>query len=147
MLSYSLLGGISLLMIWQDVRYKMISLWCVCLFFIISCLHHYAYPNPDGLWVAGLILMTFLGCQSLFAMLYRKQAMGWGDVLLGPICGLWLYVDEFPFYIVSTGIIAFIMGLIWSYRWGSRTFPFVPSLIGGQGVIFLIRCFFNSNGL
>jgi prepilin signal peptidase PulO-like enzyme (type II secretory pathway) len=117
------------------------------LFALISGLHLYFEPNPDGLWVAGIILIIFSGCQLFFSLFLRKLAMGWGDMILGPACGVWIYAHELPYFLLSTGFIGLIMGLFWYYRWGNRTYPFMPSILGGLGVILLIRCFLKSDGL
>jgi len=146
-LSYSLLVGSALCLMWTDVRKQTIPLWALLLFIMASVLHQLYEPNSEGLWVAGLLLLLFLGCQSIYYFFTRKLAIGWGDVLLVPFCGFWLYFHELPSFLLGTGLVALLMGLLWRYKWGLRTFPFVPALLLGLGIVFLIRCFLIKNGI
>jgi prepilin signal peptidase PulO-like enzyme (type II secretory pathway) len=147
MFVYGLLLGVAIYMIWQDVKYQTVPVWCLILLGVVTGVKLFYEPNPDGLWAAFSILFIFASCQGIFYFIRRRLAMGWGDSALGPLCGLWLYVHEIPSFLVYVGIIGILTGLVWRYRWRMRTFPFVPAILGGQGIVFLIRCFLKSNGI
>lgn len=146
-LSYSLLGMMALFLIWQDIQNQTISLWCLCLLAVAAGLKQFYEPNVEGLWVAGIIFTLFLACQGFFTYFYKKLAIGWADLFLGPICGTWLYVHELPYFLISVGLFGFIMGIIWRFRWRYNAFPFAPAILGGQGIVLLSRCFLAINGL
>ena len=147
LLAYILLGGSALLMMIQDMRKQTIPLVGLIIFAGASLYSHILMPGTEGLWVAGLILLLFIACQGVFYLLQRKHAIGWGDTILSPFCGLWLYFHEIPLYFLSTGLFALLTALFWRYRWQLRTFPLVPSLLLGLGVVLLIRCFLISDGI
>lgn len=144
---YGLLVGISFCIIWQDIQSQTISVWCLVLYGIATGLKLFFEPNPDAYWPALIILFSFMCAQGIFIYFQGRLAMGWGDLVLSPMCGLWINIQELPSFYLSIGIIGILMGLIWHYRWGLRTFPFMPAILGGQGVVFLIRCFLKSNGI
>lgn len=139
--AYSLLGASALLIAYQDIRHQMIPLGGLILFSSAALLNHLNNPNLEGLWAAGIIAITLGICQANFCWFKRNPAMGVGDLILAPLCGLWLQLDEIPFFLFFTGLFALPMGVFWRYWWGMRTFPFGPAILLGLGSILLIRCF------
>lgn len=144
-LLYVFFGGSALYMIYQDMREQMIPLSGLALFLAAALLKQFWEPEFEGLWAGGAIALILIGCQSFFYVYKGKLALGWGDLILGPCCGLWLQVQELPSFLVSTGIIALFLGIFWRYRWSLRTFPFAPALLFGLGIVFVIRCFLTMN--
>lgn len=147
LLAYILLGGSVLLMMVQDVRKQTIPLVGLVIFAGTSFYLYLLEPHTEGLWMAGLIFVFFMVCQGIFYFFKREWAIGWGDAILSPFCGLWLYFHEVPLYFLSTGLFALLTGLFWCYRWQLRTFPMVPSLLLGLGTVLLIRCFLIGSGI
>jgi Flp pilus assembly protein protease CpaA len=141
------MGGSALFLVYQDIREQTIPLSGLALFLVASLLKQVAEPDIEGLMVVAVLVSILLGCQGLFYLVKRKNVLGWGDLILGPGCGLWLHFQELPIFLLSTGIIALSMGVIWRYRWGMLAFPFAPALLFGLGVVFLIRCFLTVSGI
>lgn len=145
-LFYILLGGSAFFMMIQDVQKQTIPLYGLIIFAVAS-LYHSIIPLTEGFWAAGIIAFLFLACQGTYYLLRREPIMGWGDVILSPFCGLWLYFHEIPLYLISSGVVALLIGLFWRYWWKLKTFPMTPALLSGLGVVFLIRCFLTVNGV
>ena len=146
-LAYSFLGASALLLIYEDVRAQRISLPASLLFITAALLKQGYKPEWENLWAAGAIALVFAGCQGLFRLFRGKYAMGGGDLLLVPFCGLWLSLDEIPSFLLSTGLIALVTGIVWRCQWGMGTFPMTPAILCGLGIVFLIRCFPLMNGI
>lgn len=147
LLAYSLLGGSALLMVYQDVQEQTIPLLGLVLFILAALLKQFWEPDLEGLWAACTIALILISCQGFFYLFKRELAMGWGDLLLTPFCGLWLYLHELPSFLFSAGVTALFIGIFWHYKWRMRTFPMVPAILSGLGVVFLIRCFSMMNGV
>lgn len=147
LLSYALLGASALFIMAQDVREQTIPISGLIVFAGISLCHHVIEPNAEGFWVAGIIAVTFMACQGLFYLMKRGPAMGWGDLILSPFCGLWLHFHELPLYFIVTGIFALLICLFWWYQWRLKTFPMAPALLFGLGLILVIRWFLTANGI
>ena len=145
LLTYSLLGGSALFICLQDIRWQTIPLSGLLVFMGASFLNQFWMPEFEGLWTAGTMALILMSCQGLFYLFRQKLAMGWGDLILAPSCGLWLHIQEFPTFCIATGLFGLLLGSFWRYRWGMTTFPFAPAILLGLGVIFLIRCFLMMN--
>ncbi|MBX9805423.1 MAG: A24 family peptidase [Alphaproteobacteria bacterium] len=143
--TYSLLLLISLPIIYQDVRHQTVPLWGLIVFAIVSLGHQIVAPNPEGRYAAGVLSFIFIVTHGIFYLLKRKPAMGWGDLILVPFCGLWLNQQKLPLYLILTGIFALLTGLIWRHRWGLKTYPLTPALLLGLGIVSIIHCFITMN--
>lgn len=147
LLAYSLLGGSALFMMYQDVREQTIPLSGLFVFMLAALLHQVLEPDPEGLWAAITIALIFMSCQGIFYLIKHEFVMGWGDLTLSPFCGLWLSFYELPSFFIATGVFALMIGILWRYQWGMRTFPMAPALLLGLGFVFLIRCFSTVHGI
>lgn len=144
---YILLASSAFFMIVQDVQKQTIPLYGLIVFASASLYQSIMMTSLEGFWVAGLIFFLFMACQGLYYLFKHKAIMGWGDIFLGPLCGLWLQFDEIPLYFIFTGIFALLTGLFWWRQWKMRTFPLTPALLSGLGFILLNRCFIKTIGL
>ncbi len=129
----------------QDVREQTIPISGLTVFAGASLYHHVIEPNAEDFWAAGIIAVIFMVCQGVFYLIKRESALGWGDLILSPFCGLWLHFHELPTYFIATGIFALWIGIFWRYQWRLKTFPMVPALLFGLGFVFVIRCFLTVN--
>ena len=145
LLSYALLGGSALFMMVQDMREQTIPVSGLTVFAGASLYHQAIEPNAENFWVAGMIAAIFMVCQGLFYLMKHEPAMGWGDLILSPFCGLWLHFYELPAYFIATGIFALLIGLFWRYQWLLKTFPMAPALLFALGFVVVIRCFLMVN--
>jgi hypothetical protein len=144
---YTLLAISGLWIIIQDTKDQTIPKAGLALFVGVTILKHFFDPNPEGLWAAGTISIIFLSCFSILYLFKKRAPMGWGDLLLAPLCGFWLHIQDIPLFLFTTGLVACVIGLFWHYRWGMRTFPLTPAIVSGLGVVFLIRCFLTVSGI
>lgn len=147
LLAYIFLGGSALIIIRHDIQAQTIPLYALLVFILAALLKQVVEPNLEGFWAAGAVALILTGCQGLFYLFRREPAMGWGDLLLAPFCGLWFSLPDLPVFLLGTGLMALLMGIFWRYRWGMRTFPMAPAVLAGLGVVFLIRCFSMMNGI
>jgi prepilin signal peptidase PulO-like enzyme (type II secretory pathway) len=144
---YIMLGSSAFIMMLQDVQKQTIPLYGLIVFAAASFYHSVMIASLKDLWAAGIIFFLFIICQGIYYLLKRKPIVGWGDIFLGPLCGLWLQSHEIPLYFVSSGVIALLIGLFWWHQWKMKTFPLTPALLAGLGFIFLNRCFLATSGL
>ncbi len=59
----------------------------------------------------------------------RREAMGFGDVKLFAVCGLWLGVAAFPYFLISCGLAGLFFGVLYKLLMKNQAFPFGPSII------------------
>jgi prepilin signal peptidase PulO-like enzyme (type II secretory pathway) len=126
-------------MVYEDVCKQTIPLLGLALFIMATLLNFFLEGSLEEVESASIIALVLISSQGLFYLFKREPAMGWGDLLLSPFCGLWLYFPELPSFFLGTGLIALLMGILWHYRWGMRTFPMAPAILFGLGIVFLIR--------
>jgi len=128
-------------MIYEDIRVQTISSSGLFVFGGATLYYQLSKLDPEGFWVAGAVALVLLGLYAIFFRFRGQKVFGWGDLILGPLCGLWLQIHEVPLYFLATGIFALLISLLWHFKWGLKTFPFAPALLLGLGVVFLKRCF------
>jgi hypothetical protein len=145
LLAYALLGGSALLIVHHDIQTQTFPFYALGIFILAGLLKQIGEPDLEGFWAAGAVALILAGCQGLFCLLRGEPAMGWGDLILSPFCGLWLYLHEIPSFLLGMGLVALLMGILWRYRWGMQTFPMAPAILSALGIIFLIRCFLMMN--
>lgn len=72
----------------------------------------------------GLGLLLAIG----YSKLRGKEMLGLGDVKFFAAAGLWLPVMVIPWFLVISGFLGVVLGLIWKYFVGEKEFPFAPAL-------------------
>ncbi len=102
-------------------------------------LHEGLIPNALVVACGGLALFTLtpdhvmmgLGLGGIGAVLHYGSSkiqgtpgLGWGDVKLMGVCGLWLSFDQAPLFLVATGMLGILTALIMK----RRKVPLGPSL-------------------
>ena len=70
-------------------------------------------------WFAGWLLKTIL----------KKEALGWGDIKFSFVAGLWLGIGFLPYFLIFSGALGIVWGLIWRFITGNAVFPFGPAII------------------
>lgn len=80
-----------------------------------------------GIWGLGWIMNKILG----------KEALGFGDVKLIAVFGLWLGLSILPYFLMISGLAAVFYGLLWKKITGSQRFPFGPALIAAFYILLL----------
>lgn len=69
----------------------------------------------------------------------KKPALGWGDVKFFIVAGLWLGVGYLSFFLLLSGIIGVMWGIIHRLGTGNAVFPFGPALIIALYIGVLLR--------
>lgn len=78
----------------------------------------------------------------MFMKIMGREALGFGDVKLFGVMGLWLKVASFPAFLIIAGASGVLLSLLWKPLTGSAEFPFGPSL-----VLAFIICLFTNQSL
>ncbi|MDR1027522.1 MAG: A24 family peptidase [Rickettsiales bacterium] len=94
-----------------------------------------------GLWLYGgfadNIVAAVIGyCVGFVLMIAtaKKEAVGFGDVKLLAVAGLWLGVDRFSVAVVA----ACVLGIAWGLWKKERFVPFAPFLFAGAAIAGLV---------
>ena len=139
-LSYTLGAGSALALSIEDIKSQTLPLSGVTVFALATVLHLYTYPSSEGLVAAAFLLVLLTGCCFFFRRFKKISALGGGDAILMPLCGLWLSLEEVPVFLISAGACSLLAGILWRLKWGMGTFPMAPAIFAGLGVTFITRC-------
>ncbi|MCB1556583.1 MAG: prepilin peptidase [Alphaproteobacteria bacterium] len=71
------------------------------------------------LWLVGAVMRSLL----------KKPALGFGDVKFFAMAGLWIGLPSLPFFMVLSGVIGLLWGVVWRFIRRADRFPFGPALI------------------
>jgi len=116
----------------MDIRHRLIPdmwLWP----FLLSGLYVFG-ENPEHITAA--ILGYVIGFVLLWAMYrYKKDALGYGDVKLLSVAGLWLGVNGLSLAVVYACAIGIAYGLARKQRY----IPFAPFMFAGAGIYLLTQ--------
>lgn len=82
-----------------------------------------------ALMSAGLYALLPYGAGKITALILRRPSLGFGDVKLFAVIGLWLGVQVLPIFLILTGVIGVIFGSIWKIKVKTNKFPFGPAII------------------
>ncbi|MGE4351744.1 MAG: A24 family peptidase [Bdellovibrionales bacterium] len=72
----------------------------------------------------GLGLLLAIG----YSKLRKQEMLGLGDVKFFAAAGLWLPLMMIPWFLVFSGVIGVVLGIVWKHFTGSKEFPFAPAL-------------------
>jgi leader peptidase (prepilin peptidase) / N-methyltransferase len=82
-----------------------------------------------GLTIAGIMLIIGLALAVGYSKLRKKDMMGFGDVKFFAAAGLWLQPEVLPWFLVASGVIGAVGGIIWQRAGGGEQSPFAPALV------------------
>lgn len=89
----------------------------------------WCFSSPSKAFInVGLLVSVGLGLKLLCEKFLHSPSLGWGDIKLMAISGLWIETIDIPLYFVLAGGLGILTALIWHHRRKSRVFPFAPSL-------------------
>ena len=83
------------------------------------------------------------GLQAGFYKLSGKEGLGWGDIKLFAIGGLWLGWDLMPVYLLLSSVFGLVIGGVWRLFNKQALFPFGPALILALYLILMYSEFFT----
>ena len=120
-----------------DIRRRLIpDVWLWPLF--LSGLYIFG-DNPEHITAA--ILGYAIGFVMLWGMYaYKKDAIGFGDVKLLSVAGLWLGVNGLSLAVVY----ACVMGIAYGLLRKQRYIPFAPFMFAGAGIYLLTQILVTS---
>jgi len=72
----------------------------------------------------GLGLLLAIG----YSKLRGREMLGLGDVKFFAAAGLWLPIMMVPWFLMASGVLGAVIGIVWRYLSGSKEFPFAPAL-------------------
>ncbi len=81
------------------------------------------------------------------AVLFKREALGMGDVKFFAVAGLWLGMASLPVFMMLSGIGGVLIGLAWRFVVKTKRFPFGPALIFALFALLLLRAPVASNWL
>jgi prepilin signal peptidase PulO-like enzyme (type II secretory pathway) len=87
------------------------------------------FTHPFSFWSSILLGLIGLACQQGYLWFRGRPGLGSGDVILLSICGLFLTLEQIPFFLILTGLIGAILGLVWLKLYNKRYFPLTPAIL------------------
>jgi len=91
--------------------------------------------------VAGIFLFGGIAwaLKEIVGGLLKREALGFGDVKFFAVAGLWLGAEKLPYFMLLSGLLGLVFGLIWRVVKGNKLFPFGPALIVSFYVLFVFN--------
>jgi prepilin signal peptidase PulO-like enzyme (type II secretory pathway) len=92
----------------------------------------YVYCNDidvsQNIWgaVAGLVIA--LSLRYGFYLWKKKESLGMGDVKFLPVAGFWVGFESMPFYMILSGVLGVLTGIVWQKLFKKEEYPFGPAL-------------------
>ncbi len=79
----------------------------------------------------GMLIFPLLlwGIGKLVTFLLKKEALGFGDVKLYAVCGLWVGLAALPQMMILSGVFGVTMGWLWRMVKKDTVFPFGPAIV------------------
>ena len=143
LLAYLLLGSSMILIAYDDIQEQAIPVWALVMFAAAGLVKQGVEPNLEGLMAFGLIAVLMILCQGVFYAFRHAPGLGSGDLVLIPLCGLWLALSEVASFLFLTGLFGLGTGLIWRHYWGMRSFPMAPAIFLGLGIALVFSPIFG----
>lgn len=75
--------------------------------------------------LAGAMLLTGW----IMKIALKKEALGWGDIKFFVAAGWGIGFSYFPAFLMASGIIGVLTGIVWKLRGKGELFPFGPAII------------------
>jgi len=94
-------------------------------------------------WMSAAMLgLVAYGLYKLYPVLKNEEWLGFGDVKLMIVSGLWLDVSQIPLYLMMGGGIGIGIGIFWRILKKEQLFPLGPALALALGI-----CIVSDNAL
>ena len=138
LMAYILLGSSMILIAHEDIQAQAIPVWQLVIFAAAGLVKQAVEPNLEGLAAFGLVAVVMLLCHGAYYVFRQAPGLGSGDLVLLPVCGLWLALNEVAPFLFLTGLFGVGTGLVWRYQWGMRSFPLAPAIFLGLGITWAL---------
>ena len=153
--------GTAAILLWQGelsaVSIALIGFWWVAVAMVVTDLEHYLLLDECQIalalfgllygWGTGADLTDTLvavlvggvgsaGIKYLFLAVTGRDGLGWGDVKLFAVAGIWLgHALGFIPLLVFSGLLGVVMSLVWRIAGGGKFFPFGPAILAALAVL------------
>ncbi len=136
---YLLLGLSLLVIVVTDLEHYMIpdSMQIFLALLAIPVIYLQQRSISEVFWSFAFCTLIGLGLKYGYKWLLKKEGLGFGDVKLIAIVGLYLNLSSLALFFLLAGIIGIISALIWRLMGKGQVFPFGPAL-----AIAMICCLF-----
>jgi prepilin signal peptidase PulO-like enzyme (type II secretory pathway) len=136
---YFLLGLALLVIIVTDLEHYMIpdSMQIVLVLLAIAVIYLQQKSISEVLWSFSICALIGFGLKYGYKFLLKKEGLGFGDVKLIAIVGLYLNISNLSLFFLLAGIIGIFSALIWRLMGKGVVFPFGPAL-----AIAMMSCLF-----
>jgi prepilin signal peptidase PulO-like enzyme (type II secretory pathway) len=105
----------------------------IILYVLLGCSIFYAvFYSTNPILSLSLSLSLFfllIGIGKFSQKILKIHSIGFGDVILIPVLSNFLHYDIVPYFIISSGVIGLLFGLLWKFWLGMGSkFPFTPPI-------------------
>jgi leader peptidase (prepilin peptidase)/N-methyltransferase len=108
---------------------------CAVLAFLYACYQGWARDDMYIIAVHGAAALLYgvfaWGTGLLMSTILKKDALGFGDVKFFAVAGLALGFAPLPVFMIISGVLGIVLGLVWRMAGRGKIFPFGPALIAG----------------
>lgn len=127
-MTYSFLGFLLLFLSLVDFKKYIIPDNVLLLIFSLYSLNeNFCFIVVDWINFSSLFFVGFFLKIGYFLAI-KKNVLGWGDVKLFSLCGLWIERDLIPVFLLITGIGGVLLYFLWRYKSWGEYFPLGPSI-------------------
>lgn len=113
---------------------------------ILAIIYHYLNTADWTDYITGFIggLVIALAVKYGFYFVTKRDGLGFGDVKFLPVAGLWIGFSAFPVFLILSGLVGIITGIVWKVVFKNPEYPFGPAL---AVAMFLLIVFPQANFL
>ena len=120
-------------MIVTDLEHYFIPDITQIILFILAIPYHLVVESKFRFlyyFTSGLLFLAFgLALHYGFLFIAKKHAIGVDDIKFLTVAGFLLGLHQFPIFMIFSGGLGVIFGLIWQKITKDETFPFAPALV------------------
>ena len=136
-----LMATLLLIMIVTDLEHYFIPDVTQIVLFCSALIYHLVVKSKFGFLYyfisAGLFLAFALALHYGFLLIAKKRAIGIDDIKFFIVAGFLLGLHQFPIFMIFSGGLGIIFGLIWQRIKNDETFPFAPALVASLIICLL----------
>ncbi len=99
------------------------------------------WPGSLADGAAGAVVFAGVawGLGRIMKKILRRDALGMGDVKFFAVAGLWLGMAFFPAFLIVSGFLGVVLGVVYQLVTKGVYFPFGPALIGAFYILLTVK--------